>query len=487
MNCKQTGKRGCGRNGTECSGKSKNLQRHGSRRVVSNFEGGSVTSEGGLLAIREMLSRTRTVERFAECFTDDRDAGRTEHTVADLLHQRVLGLLAGYEDLNDHDQLRGDPLLALAVGKKDITGEHRARERDRGKPLASRSTLNRLELGSTACVHRERYKRITYDESAIEGFFVQHYLDAHTSEPDGPIILDVDATNDRVHGNQGGRFFHAYYNDYIYLPLYIFAGDALVSSTLNTADKDPGSLACEDLERVITAIRAKWPNVQIIVRGDSGFCRDEIMKMCEDNGIEFVLGLAKNSRLIAAIEDEMEEAASECERTGEAARRFKSFAYQTRKSWSTERRVVGKAECLPGGPNPRFVVTSLEEDDIGPAQLYERLYCARGDMENRLKEQQLGLFADRTSSHYLRANQFRLWLSSLAYVIFNDFRRLALKDTELQNAQVPTVRSKLFKIGAIIKLSVRRVVISFSSFYPFQNLLNRIFDNCLALDSSPSG
>ena len=304
----------------------------------------------------------------------------------------------------------------------------------------------------------ERYKKISFDDHGVERLLVRHFLDSFSSPPN-EIVLDLDATDDPVHGMQEGRFFHGYYRHYCYLPLYVFCGGFLLGATLYTAEVGPGNRAVEDLERIISQIRARWPDVRLVVRGDSGFCNDEIMTWCEEGEVDFIFGLAQNARLRAEIEDEMAAAKAEHERTGEKARVFKDFRYPTRTSWSRERRVVGKAEYIIDKENPRFVVTSLPIDDWSARALYEDLYCARGEMENRIKEQQLGLFADRTSCHALRANQLRLWLSSIAYLIVHDLRRLALAGTELAHAQVGTIRCRLLKIGAIVTVSVRRIYV----------------------------
>lgn len=448
------------------------------------FDAGRVTSDGGLLLLRELVKRTGLLRQFAGCFTDNRDPGRIEHSVEELLTQRVLGIICGYEDLNDHDRLRDDSLLALAVGKADVTGATRKRQRDQGHALAGKSTLNRLELAAPSVDATERYKKISYDDHGIERLLVEHFLTSHASPPT-EIVLDLDATDDPIHGEQEGRFFHGFYGHYCYLPLYVFCGEFLLGATLHTAEVAPGKRAVEELERIISQIQARWPDVRIVVRGDSGFCNDEVMSWCEQGGIDYILGLAQNSRLRDEIRDEMAAARAEHERTGEDARVFKDFRYKTRDSWSRERRVVGKAEYITDKENPRFVVTSFSPGDWSARALYEDLYCARGDMENRIKEQQLGLFADRTSCHTLRANQLRLWLASIAYLILHDLRRLALAGTQLARAQVGTIRCRLLKIGAIVSVSVRRIYISLSSVFPLQELFARILANirgCLVPD-----
>ncbi len=341
----------------------------------------------------------------------------------DLVAQRVYGLALGYEDLNDHDDLRKDSTLALLVGKRDLTGERRVREQDRGNPLAASSTLNRLELGIPKSAISDRYKRIAADNEAMDRLLVDLFLESYRKPP-RKIWLDLDATDDPLHGQQEGRFFHGYYRCYCYLPLYIFSGEHLLCARLRTADKDASSGSVDELQRIVGQIRARWPKTRIIIRADSGFCRDAIMAWCETNDVGYVLGLARNKRLQRALGKEMEAARLACERTGETARCFRDFRYRTRKSWSCERRVIGKAEYLPGKANPRFVVTNLSTRDADAQHLYEDLYYARGEMENRIKEQQLGLFADRTSSATLRANQLRLYFSSFAYVLLHGLRRL---------------------------------------------------------------
>jgi hypothetical protein len=393
--------------------------------------------------------------------------------VEELVGQRVLAQAIGYEDLNDHDTLRDDALLALAAGKRDLMGERRRRETDRGHALAGRSTLNRLELTPAEATAASRYKKVVYDGEAIAGLFVEHFLDAHEGPPER-VVLDLDATDDPLHGHQEGRFFHGYYGHYCYLPLYIFCGEFLLCARLRPSDRDASAGALEELERIVGQIRSRWPEVKIWIRADSGFAREEILAWCEANRVEYVVGLARNARLEAAIEAELAEVQQACERTGEPARVFKDLRYRTRKSWSQERRVVAKAEALPGKTNPRFVVSSLSPERVEARGLYEQIYCARGDMENRIKEQQLGMFADRTSTATMRANQLRLWIASLAYVLVHELRRVGLRGTALARAQVGTIRLRLLKIGATVRVSVRRVRIAFSSVFPLQHLFVQV-------------
>jgi hypothetical protein len=363
------------------------------------------------------------------------------------------------------------------VGKKDPKGEYRREKRDRGKALAGKSTLNRLERTGAHVDEGERYKKIVMDPEAIDRLMVDHFLDAHERAP-LQIILDLDATDDPIHGHQEGRFFHGYYDCYCYLPLYVFCGEFLLSAQLRSSSVDPAKGALTDLKRIVRQIRGRWPRVHILVRGDSGFCRDAMMTWCERQEIDYVFGLAKNPRLLAEIEKELKAAEAESVRTGQMARIFKNLYYRTlQETWSRSRRVVAKAEHLNQGSNPRFVVTSLPQKGFPAAALYETLYCARGEMENRIKEQQLGLFADRTSTATMRGNQLRLYFSSIGYILMYDLRRLALKDTDLERAQCTTIRLKLLKIGAQIQVTVRRVWLRMAAGYPYKDVFQQAFDN----------
>lgn len=462
---------------TECKPKSFEFHALGSREVVANFDGGDITSDAGGLMLREVEQRTGILKKFSGCFMDYRNAEAIEHPVEDLVAQRVYGLCLGYEDLNDHDQLRADPMLAAMVGKPDLKGEHRRAEQDRGKALAGKSTLNRLELTRADASAEERYKKISMSPERIDQLMVDHFMDAHEDAP-SQIILDLDATDDPIHGHQEGRFFHGYYDCYCYLPLYIFCDEFLLSAQLRSASIDPAKGALTDLKRIVAQIRKKWWRVDILVRGDSGFCRDVIMDWCERQGIDYVFGLAKNTRLLKEIQKELKAAEAESAKTGEMARIFKNLRYRTLgETWSRTRRVVAKAEHLNKGSNPRFVVTSLPARSFPAAVLYEEIYCARGEMENRIKEQQYGLFADRTSTATMRGNQLRLYFSSIGYILMHDLRRLALKGTDLEHAQCPTIRLKLLKIGAQIHLSVRRVWIRMAAGYPYKDAFQQAFDN----------
>jgi Transposase DDE domain group 1 len=464
---------------TECNQETFEFHPLHGRQVVSRFDGGEITTDAGGLLLREAEERTGIIERFAACFRDYRKQEQIEHTVPELVAQRVYALALGYEDLNDHDQLRADPLLAVLAEKPDPTGGSRERGRDRGKALAGKSTLNRLELTKAEVERGERYKKIALDLEAVDRLLVRIFLEAHAAPP-AEVVLDLDATDDPVHGQQEGRFFHGYYGHYCYLPLYIFCGDHLLCARLRPSNIDAWEGAVDELRRIVPQIRRGWPGVRITIRGDSGFCREELMAWCEQQGVDYVLGLAKNERLKAEIAAELEQAARQQAETGQAARVFKGFFYQTRESWSRARRVVAKAEYLEKGANPRFVVTSLPAEAWAARRLYEELYCARGEMENRLKEQ-LMLFADRTSTAWLRSNQIRLHFSSIAYVLMEALRRLGLAATELARAECRTIRLKLLKIGALIRITVRRAWVSLAEGYPYRQLFAQVYTQLRAL------
>jgi len=412
----------------------------------------------------------RLVDRFAACFKDRRRPDLIEHQVSTLVGQRVFGLALGYEDLIDHDSLRHDPIFAVLAGKL-------AARRGDCAPVAGKSTLNRLELSKP---EPSRYHKIAYDEAAVDRLFIDLFIEAH-QEPPKQIILDLDATDDPLHGHQEGRFFHGYYDCYCYLPLYIFCGRHLLLARLRRSNIDAAAGAREEVAHIVAQIRARWPRTRILLRADSGFARDELMVWCEAAGVDYLFGLARNARLLAEIETELAAAGEESGRTGRPARRFKDFTYATLQSWSRVRRVVGKAEWLvgketevggkesaKGEANPRFVVTSLSIEAYEARCLYEEVYCARGDMENRIKECQLDLFADRTSSATMRANQLRLYLASMAYVLICALRRIGLKQTQFEKASCGTIRLKLFKIGALVRISVRRIKIAMASAFPYQ-------------------
>ncbi len=389
-----------------------------------------------------------------------------------LVSQRVFGLTLGYEDLNDHDQLASDKLLAVMVGQSDPTGSNRKDKRDRGKPLAGKSTLNRLELTPQDADSQHPYKKIALDCDAVDNLLIDLFIESE-AEPPEQIILDVDATDDPLYGNQEGKFFHGYYKAYCCLPLYIFCGEVLLCARLRTADNDGAAGTVEELERIVERIRRSWPDTQILLRGDAGFCREYIMAWCEDKGVDYIIGLAKNNRLKKEISYELADAKELYRCSGSASRFFKDFRYQTLQSWSRERRVIGKAEHMAKGSNPRFIVTSLSTADYEGSYLFEELYCARGDMENRIKEQQLMLFAARTSTAKMHSNQVRLYFSSIAYVLLQTLRRIGLAGTSMSKAQCCTIRLKLLKIGAQIRITVRKVWIAFAEGYPYRDIFTQ--------------
>jgi len=443
---------------TECSADLFGFTPVERRAVVAGFDGGRMTSDAGALLLGATDRAIGLVERFAACFTDGRAPELVEHEVGTMVGQRVFGIALGYEDLIDHDQLRHDPTLAVLAGK--LT----ARRQDCA-PLAGKSTLNRLELGGAALT---RYHRIGWDGAKIEALFVDLFVEEAHRQPPKQIILDLDATDDPLHGHQEGRFFHGYYDCYCYLPLYIFCGSHLLAAKQRPANIDASAGAVEEVARIVAQIRARWPAVRIVLRADSGFAREALMGWCELNSVDFLFGLAKNERLVAEIAGELAAAEEESKTTGQPARRFTEFQCSTRDSWSRQRRVVAKAEWTRGAANPRFVVTSLSGADAAPQPLYEAIYCARGDMENRIKECQLDLFADRTSAATMRANQLRLWFASMAYVLLCALRRLALQQTQFAKATCGTIRLKLLKIGALVRTSVRRITFAMASSYPNQ-------------------
>lgn len=446
---------------TECNPEPMLFARLDRRDVVADFEGGAISSDAGALLLGATDRAIGLTERFAGCFSDGRAADQVVHDLPTLVGQRVFALALGYEDLIDHDRLRHDPVLGTVLGKLE------ARRRNCA-PLGGKSTLNRLEHASGKT---DRYHKIGHDPAAIEALFVDLFLEAHAGPP-SRIVLDLDATDDPLHGNQEGRFFHGYYDCYCYLPLYIFCGRHLLAAKLRRANIDASAGAVEEVARLVGQIRARWPRVQILVRADSGFARDGLMSWAEANGVDYLFGLARNPRLAARIETELAAAREDAERSGRTARRFTEFQWNTKDSWSRSRRVVAKAEWMPGrgdaGGNPRFVVTSLSARQVHARTLYERLYCARGEMENRIKECQLDLFADRTSTATMKANQLRLWFASMAYVLLCALRRIALPHTRLARASCGTIRQTLLKIAGLVTVSVRRIRIAMASACPFQ-------------------
>lgn len=463
---------------TACNSKQLQFEGFGNRKVVGSFDGGALTSDAGAVLLREADKAIGLSKTVAECFRDERDQSRVLHSCETLVAQRVHGITLGYEDLNDHDDLRHDPVLGLL---SDPDAPAARGMRDDVAALSGKSTLNRLEHSAG---NDSRYHKFSLDEAAMEEVFVKFYLAAFKSPPKR-IILDLDATDDPLHGNQEGRFFHGYYRCYCYLPLYIFAGRHLLCSKLRKANIDAAAGAKEELERIVTALRQAWPETEIWVRADSGFARDDLMTWCEENNVEFILGLAKNARLTKEIADEAAKAKAQFETTEKPARIFKDLDYRTHKSWSAKRRVVAKAEHLAKGANPRFAVTSLKAETFPAKELYETHYCARGEMENRIKECQLDLMADRTSTKTLKANQLRVWLASLAYVLVEAVRRLGLEGTKLAKATAGTIRLKLFKIAALVTTSVRRIKIAFASACPMQDVFAKAHQRLRAFATAP--
>jgi hypothetical protein len=444
---------------TECNQETFSFTAHFSRRVEAGFTAGQVCSDGGAPLLREVDRKINLLSRLAGCFMDGRDPGRVEHPVEQMLSQRIYGLALGYEDLNDHEQLRSDPLLGVLSGKRKLE-----------EPLAGKSTLNRLELtGRTG-----RYHKITYSAEAIDRLLVDLYTESHAVMP-SEVVLDLDATDMPLYGHQPERFFHGYYDSYCYLPLYIFAGDQLLCSRLRPANQDAAAGSVEEVSRIVGQLRQRWPEVKIILRADSGFCREVLMAWCEANSVDYVFGLQRNQRLRRIVGAEMHQAHMLHQTTGKAARLFAEFDYRTHKSWSRARRVVAKAEHLDKGENPRFVVTSLTPEMWAAQNLYEKFYCARGEMENRIKEQ-MCLFADRLSTDEMKGNQLRLYFSALAYTMIEALRRLALRGTEWAQAQVDTIRRRLFKIGAIVRISARRIMLQLSSAYPWKQIYAQAFN-----------
>jgi hypothetical protein len=437
---------------------------------VVDFEAPRVSSDGGGVLLGRLDRSYGYLMRFAACFTDFRDTESIEHSTLELLRQRVYGIALGYEDLNDHDTLRADPLLAALCGKRDPTGQDRLREKDRGHALAGKSTLNRLELTPPDAGAGARYKKIVADAAALEDFFITEFVRSLPRDTTR-VVLDLDATDDPIHGQQEGRFFHAYYGDYCYLPLYVFCGDWPVLAWLRPSHRDAAWGAVDKVAKIVAALRRKFPRLKVILRADSGFCRDELLRWCELHGVNYLCGLARNAVLERKLQSPLAAARQKSQaQEGAAARVFCQFTYRAKK-WHAPRWVIGKAEWTQGEANPRFLITNLSPLEFEAQELYEKEYCGRGNMELRIKEQQLDMFADRTSTEGLRSNQLRLWFSTLAYLLVNQLRRVALRGTELAVATCGSIRLKLFKIGALVRVSVRRVRVSLSAAWPRAALL----------------
>jgi len=447
---------------TECNQSSFGFEACGMREIVARFDGGTISSDGGALLLRQTDKRLHLLPRLTECFLDGRNPDQVEHSIQEMLSRRIYGLALGYEDLNDHEQLRKNPVFGVLAGREEL-----------GTPLAGK--MNRMELGAV----KDLYKKITFWKDSVDELLVKVFIESYERAP-AEIILDVDTTDLPLHGKQEGRFFHGYYDSYCYLPLYVFCGEQILCARLRESNHD-ASLGClQEIERIVAQIRMAWPEVKIILRGDSGFCRNTLMSWCAKHNVDYVFGMARNQRLRKIIGAEMHQATQQWKQTGKPARVFSEFNYQTKKTkkggWDGARRVAAKAEHIDGKENPRFVVTSLSKEEWPAQELYEKLYCARGDMENRIKEQ-FSLFADRVSTETMRANQMRVYLSTMAYVLISGLRRLGLKATELAEAQVSTIRTKLLKIGSQIRVTVRKVWISMASSYPYQNLYQQVWMN----------
>jgi hypothetical protein len=477
------------------------------RDVVVKFDAAHISSDGGAILLAKVEQRFAIVKQFTRCFSDFRDPDRVSHSVLELLKQRIFGLCMGYEDLNDHETLRDDGILAVLVGKPEVvtsgpvpqqplkgsavtnrtttqaadaTALEQSTKPPRKVRLAGKSTLNRLELTPAGASEKSRYQKITASTHDMQNLLVDLFLQQH-DEPPTEIVLDFDATDDPIHGDQLGKFFHGYYGNYCYMPLYVFCGDHPLLAVLRPSDIDGAAGATKHLARIVERVRAAWPDVKIIVRADSGFCREKLLQWCEANNVDYVIGLAKNKRLLKIIGGELHQAKCVSEATGEAARVFKDFSYRTQKTWARERRVIGKAEHLPKGANPRFIVTTLTAKECAAQELYEVRYCGRGNAENRIKEQQLFLFADRTSCHTMRANQIRLMFSTIAYVLLRALRAYGLKETSLESAQVDTIRLKLLKIGTQVEVTARKVWLRMTESYPWRNLFIAVSNRLDAL------
>lgn len=460
--------------------------------MEADFTGGYLSSDGGGLLLREMDRSQRLCDQLAGCFSDLREQRFVEHDLPVMLRQRIFGLALGYEDVNDHDRLRADPLLAAMCGRADVLGQERHLAQDKGMPLAGKSTLNRLELGAQQT--NTRTKKIQAHPDRIEALLLKLGVAAIPRNSE-VIVLDFDATDDPLHGHQEGRFFHGYYGDYCYLPLYCFCGDIPLWAQLRTADRDGADGTLEALQKIVPAIRERFGrHTAIIVRGDSGFCRDELMSWIEAQpNLHYVLGLARNARLEKmlaptfwetaallnkeAVQAARDAAAQEPPPVAGTARLFAELRYRTLKSWSAERRVIGKAEITAGENNPRFIVTDITGSEPwaqAHAQfqdgcaMYEKFYCARGQMENRIKEQQMDMFADRTSTAHMASNQLRVWFSTFAYLLMSRLRSVALEGTSMARATVGTIRLRLLKIAAQLTVSVRRIHVRLCSACPDQ-------------------
>lgn len=440
---------------TDCNTQPLLFSSLGRKKIQADFNGGSLTSDAGALLLREVDKHLGFIDAINRCVPDPRNPFYTVHQQRTMLAQRIFGIALGYEDLNDHQSLRQDPLFQI-ISERGIKDD---------LPLASPPTLCRLE-------NRIDRKALV----KIAKIFVETFIASHTTEPD-VLVLDFDPTDDPVHGNQEKRFFHGYYDNYCFLPLYVFCGTQLLVAYLRPADIDPALHSRAILKLLVKRFRQQWPNVRIIFRGDSNFCRWRMMRWCDRNDVGYIIAIARNPVLERLAGHWIDESARQFEQTGQKQRIFGEFMYAA-ETWDCQHRVIVKAEHLQQGANSRFVVTNLEGE---PQKLYDELYCQRGDAENRIKEQQLYLFADRTSCHDFVANQFRVLLSAASYILMDTLRREGLADTELAHAQVGTIRLKLLKIGARVVHSVRRIVIHLAGGYPFKDIFIHILERFSAL------
>jgi hypothetical protein len=480
-----------------------NLGRRKGKEIVVDFSGGQITSDAGIILMAELDKKLKITTKFAQCFQDNRHSSYVDYSVHHLLAQRVYGLILGYEDVNDHDKIRNDPALALALEKLDFINSTQA-------ILAGKSTINRLEYCPETILDQKtsRYHKIELLPQELEKVFVDIFLNSYRNPPKA-IVLDMDVTDDEVHGNQEGAFFNKYYGEVCYAPLYIFCGHHLLVAKLRPSNIDPAAGALEELQRIIQLIREKWSDTYILVRGDSAYAREEIMKFCEEQvNVDYVLAMATNNQLKLRALDIIEKAQRDYEERLEPVVRlmdslfnkneeldevkkivpsstwFRSLCYQTEKSWSRTRRVVTKVCHGSDGLKMRHVVTSLPANKISPSLLYTKKYCPRGEMENRIKEQQLDLFADRTSTQTFESNQLRLWLSSIAYVLMQAFRQHCLKKTSFAKATVGTIRLNFLKLGARITVSTRRILIAIASACPYKNILSLIHSRIQAIPNT---
>lgn len=468
---------------TECTDEQIDFQPLGSRKVTGQFNGGHITSDAGVTHLRELEEQFGLIERLAACFEDHREQKHVEHSLEELLRQRIFGLILGYEDLNDHDSLRRDPAIATACGKEEPDGRDRIQDQDKGKPLAGSATLNRMELGTDEGGPEQRYKRIEPKPTKIEELLVEYWLEMlERRYHDGPrcLVLDADASDIQLHGGQEGRHYHTYYDGYCYLPLYVFQGDWLLSAFLRSSDCSASGGCQPSLELVVDALQERFPDCQIILRGDSDFSTPELMQWCEEWEVDYVFGLRQNSRLNERIEDEMERVKRLAAQQDGFARKFVEFEYATVNTWEHKRRVVAKVEWSDGEANPRYVVTSLDADQADPETLYCENYCGRGEAENRIKEVQQPLFGTRMSTRSFSSNQLRTYFSAIAYLFICLFRQIALKGTDWAGLQAETIRRTFFKIGALVQISTRRVWLKMASGYPYKEAFKMVTEHIQA-------